>query len=169
MAGTEIFKCFSCHHEWEDYEDRYAAQMRKCSICLAPICLKCHADKTTRQHCFACAHPRGKNKKEVKQERKERYDRNKWIHDALKDLEPNAKSNAALGTESNSKSKTKSTPKPDTEPISMAPTGSINCSRINEACNPEVKITAIATSFNFMRINAGMLSNGVPLYFTYLN
>ena len=87
MSDTEIFKCFSCFREWEDYEDKYALQMRKCSICLNPICLKCHADKTKKQHCFSCENPKGKNKEEVKRERKERYEMNKCNNKMLKDLE----------------------------------------------------------------------------------
>ena len=64
--------------------------MRKCSICLAPICLKCHSDKTKKQHCFSCEHPKGKNKEEVKQERKKRCEMNKFVDKVIQKMEINS-------------------------------------------------------------------------------
>lgn len=77
MDDTEIFKCFLCYREWEDYSDKYESQMRKCSICHNHICLKCHINKFNWQHCGACEYPKGETKEEIKQERKERYEWNK--------------------------------------------------------------------------------------------
>ena len=51
--------------------------MRKCSLCLNPICLKCHSDKTKKQHCSMCEYPKGNTKEEVKKEIKERYESNR--------------------------------------------------------------------------------------------
>ena len=128
MDETEIFICFSCHREWEDYDDRYESQMRKCSICLAPICLKCHADKTKKQHCGACENPRGKNKEEVKRERKERYEMNNRHKLLLKDIDPISNPEAV-----------------------HQPTGSMNIHKLNATSNSSFTITATPLHFNFMR------------------
>ena len=137
MGDTEIFKCFSCFREWEEYPDKYESQMRKCSICLNPICLKCHADKTKKQHCGACEYPKGETKEEIKQERKKRYERN---------------------------NRHKSNPE-----TAHRPTGSLNIHKLNkkmETSNSSFTVTVIPLHFNVMRINTGMLSNGMDLYYS---
>ena len=148
MNDTEIFKCFSCFREWEEYSDKYALQMRKCSICLNPICLKCHADKTKKQHCGACECPREKNKEEIKRERKKRYKWNNRHKLVLKDIEPKTNPEAV-----------------------HQPTGSLNIHKLNkkmenEASNSSFTVTVIPLHFNVARISTGMLSNGMDLYFS---
>ncbi len=77
MDDTDIYNCHSCFKEWETYAGREKYELRKCSVCLAGMCITCHKNKDYKQHCYDCRNPKGKTKEEIKKDKEYRLFFNK--------------------------------------------------------------------------------------------